>query len=894
MIMAKKMLYFVILCILAISANAGSVTWWGPVGGADGDWCVTDNWFEMVLPTSADDVYIDDIQAGNCVVDGGCTTECLYLYVGSTADLGDKGLIVNSGTVEIGQQLLLAWASGSSGKITINGGEIHEPVAQAFVGRMGTAVLEVNDGHFNASGKFILIGELTGSEGTMIINGGQVSCSTLHLARGGAAGSDNTGGNSYLVMNGGLLETVAIRQNLNNKGEGAVETKITLLGGEIKANDITIGLNSEFEIGGTGVLTLAGDDSAAIAGYVAEGKFYSSDGYKPPTIEVTTDEQNNTITVVTAELIGPEAWDPTPVTNTTVSSADINSLVLEWQAGSDAVEHDVYFGDDYDAVMAADVNTTGIYKGRQAATAWDVDITLALNGDYYWRIDEVDSEGSVVTGEVWEFDVESMLPLEYFETYADTAALQAVWNGSPELETTIVRSDAGAMKFVYDTTAAPYYDELTCTAPAITDFTAENVQSLRLSIRGMETNSPEMLYVGIADGSGNSATVMFDGEPADFIMYDWQVDSSGNPSWVDYYFDLGEFAAAGVDLTDVVSYSVGIGDGAAEGGTGTIYVDDIRLYTFICRQFDDDSDLTGNCEINLNDFVEIAQDWGMTGGSFEAAEPSVSPVIYYAFEDGTGGTPVDSSGNNFDGEIKLVEEYTGTSATWASDGVASSRWSGTGCLVLDGTYAIEVPTASLAGVTDEITFSIWAYGDPANQPNDNALILAAMNPDAENLHVFKFHAPWYTATGAPNYTWASSDDFLRWTVEQPGDFAGQWNHFALTKNVTEGTQKMYMNGVLMDQMNGAEDLSHAPDVTDFSIGGRFDFNKWVWYGKIDEFRMYDKELSQAEIVWLANEENIVQDLLSNADPSGDGVVGIADFELVAADWLEETLWPAVE
>ncbi|AQQ71363.1 hypothetical protein SMSP2_01736 [Limihaloglobus sulfuriphilus] len=890
--MAKKMLYFVSLFILTISVNAGSVNWWGPVGGADGDWCLTDNWFEMVLPTSADDVYIDDPGAGNCVVDGGCTTECLYLYVGSTADLADKGLIVNSGTVEVGQQVRLGWAAGSGGKLTLNGGTIYEPNSQNFLSRMGNAVLEINGGHYDLTTRFFLIGEFAPGTGTLNMNDGQITCGNFNLCRGNASTSP---GNGYVNMTGGLIQAAAVQFNPANRGtEGEFESKITLAGGEIKTNNLVMNLNSEFEIGGTGVLTLAGNDSAAVAGYVAEGKFYSSDGYKPPTIEVTTDDQNNTITVVTAELIGPEAWDPTPVNNTTVSSADINTLVLEWQAGSDAVEHDVYFGDDYDAVLAADTNTAGIYKGRQAATAWDVDITLALNGDYYWRVDEVDDQGGIVTGEVWGFDVESMLPLEYFETYADTEALQAVWNGSPELETTIVRSDAGAMKFVYDTTAAPYYDEVTCTSPAITDFTAENVQSLRLSIRGMETNSPEMLYVGIADGSGNSATVMFDGEPADFIMYDWQVDSDGSPSWVDYYFDLGEFAAAGVDLTDVVSYSVGVGDGAAEGGTGTIYVDDIRLYTFICRQFDGDSDLTGNCEINLNDFVEIAQDWGMTGGSFAAAEPAVSPVIYYAFEDGTGGTSVDSSGNSFDGEIKLVEEYTAASPTWAGDGVASSRWSGTGCLVLDGTYAIEVPTASLAGVTDEVTFSIWAYGDPANQPNDNALILAAMNPDVENLHVFKFHAPWYIASGAPNYTWASSSDFLRWTVEQPGDFAGKWNHFALTKNVTEGTQKIYKNGVLIAQMNGVEDLSHAPDVTDFSIGGRFDFNKWVWYGKIDEFRMYDKELSQAEIVWLANEENIVQDLVSNADPSGDGVVGIADFEIVAADWLEEILWPAAE
>jgi len=81
-------------------------------------------------------------------------------------------------------------------------------------------------------------------------------------------------------------------------------------------------------------------------------------------------------------------------------------ITLSWTAGLNAVSHDVYLSSYRDAVANADTSdTTGIYRGRQAATSHKPLETLFgwRAAPYYWRIDEVDSEGNITKGDVWTF-----------------------------------------------------------------------------------------------------------------------------------------------------------------------------------------------------------------------------------------------------------------------------------------------------------------------------------------------------------------------------------------------------------------------------------------------------------------------------------------------------------
>jgi len=76
-------------------------------------------------------------------------------------------------------------------------------------------------------------------------------------------------------------------------------------------------------------------------------------------------------------------------------------VVLNWTAGFNAVSHDVYFGTEFDHVSPSTVDN--VLVGQiQTGTNFDPG-RLYYNQTYYWRIDEVDSDGRIITGDVWMF-----------------------------------------------------------------------------------------------------------------------------------------------------------------------------------------------------------------------------------------------------------------------------------------------------------------------------------------------------------------------------------------------------------------------------------------------------------------------------------------------------------
>ena len=83
---------------------------------------------------------------------------------------------------------------------------------------------------------------------------------------------------------------------------------------------------------------------------------------------------------------------------------------------------------------------------------------------------------------------------------------------------------------------------------------------------GMLSNSAEPMYMAL-DGK---AVVYHDNPNATQII-----------TWTEWVISLQEFADKGIDLANVDSIAIGLGDRdnpQQPGGSGTIYFDDIRLY----------------------------------------------------------------------------------------------------------------------------------------------------------------------------------------------------------------------------------------------------------------------------------------------------------------------------
>jgi len=77
------------------------------------------------------------------------------------------------------------------------------------------------------------------------------------------------------------------------------------------------------------------------------------------------------------------------------------NTVLKWDAPKDAVTHKLYYGEDENAVRNANESSKE-FKGKLTTTIFPVS-NLYSGSTYYWRVDEVASNGDVTLGNVWSF-----------------------------------------------------------------------------------------------------------------------------------------------------------------------------------------------------------------------------------------------------------------------------------------------------------------------------------------------------------------------------------------------------------------------------------------------------------------------------------------------------------
>ena len=278
------------------------------------------------------------------------------------------------------------------------------------------------------------------------------------------------------------------------------------------------------------------------------------------------------------------AWSPNPGNGTMVEIGD--ALPLSWSAGDNASQHDVYFGTDKDAVANDDASdATGIYRGRQSTTRYNPPEGVEWGGGpYYWRIDESNTDGTIGKGKLWTFTVTDYLLVDDFEDYNNYPP-DEIWNtwidgfgdptngalvgygddvvqaGGDYTETTIVNSGAQSMPLFFDNNLVT--SEATRTLTPADNWTREGVAELSLWIRGESANSAEPVYVAL-----NGVAILHD-DPA----------IAQATSWTEWRIPLSAFADGGVNLAAINTVSVGLGDknNITAGGSGVLYVDDIRL-----------------------------------------------------------------------------------------------------------------------------------------------------------------------------------------------------------------------------------------------------------------------------------------------------------------------------
>ncbi|OHB75473.1 MAG: hypothetical protein A2Z25_21630 [Planctomycetes bacterium RBG_16_55_9] len=264
------------------------------------------------------------------------------------------------------------------------------------------------------------------------------------------------------------------------------------------------------------------------------------------------------------------------------------ATTLGWAPANSAASHQLYFGTDKDAVRSADT-TAPEYKGSKALGAENHNPgLLEANTAYYWRVDAVDGQGNAMKGPIWVFTTGSFILVDDFESYTDDdAAGQAIWqtwvdgfgiadNGAqvgyllpPYAEQTTVHSGSQSMPLLYVNEAGVTNSEAVKTLTSSRDWTQAGVAQLSLWFRGSSGNAAEPLYVAISNSAGAPAIVA-NGDP----------DAATARSWTQWRIPLQAFADQGINLSNVDKLGIGLGSksgAASAGGSGTVYIDDVRL-----------------------------------------------------------------------------------------------------------------------------------------------------------------------------------------------------------------------------------------------------------------------------------------------------------------------------
>jgi hypothetical protein len=254
--------------------------------------------------------------------------------------------------------------------------------------------------------------------------------------------------------------------------------------------------------------------------------------------------------------------------------------ILTWSPGVFADTHEVYFGADVASLELKGSGNLGSESYEPGQLEWST--------TYYWRIDEANNTNadSPWTGPLWSFTTANFLAVDDFESYNDldpsdpeSNRIFMAWldgfdnpaiNGSivghanaPFAEQTIVHGGSQSMPMSYDNAVGK--SEATLTLTSNRDWTVNGINTLTIWFRGSTDNAAENLYVALND----SAVVNHDNPNA-----------AMRGSWLQWDIDLQAFADQGVNLANVNSITIGLGNknNPVAGGAGMMYFDDIRLY----------------------------------------------------------------------------------------------------------------------------------------------------------------------------------------------------------------------------------------------------------------------------------------------------------------------------
>ena len=405
------------------------------------------------------------------------------------------------------------------------------------------------------------------------------------------------------------------------------------------------------------------------------------------------------------------------------------------------------------------------------------------------------------------------------------------------------------------TTCAAEFSDVTPTGAVAGQWQSQDI--------GIISNTAEPLYVALADSTGKVHVVNYP-DPNAVLLTTWQ----------EWNIDLQQFRNAGLNLASIKKMFLGLGNRTSPkaGGTGYLYVDDIRLYRPRCiaSLAKPVSDFSNNCEVDYPDLQILANNWLTSAYDVTPVAVSTAGLIAHYKLDGNANDSVGVYNGAAVGSRSYIAGKIGQAIDLDSIGDFVATTATPAMLGIDGnspkTVTAWVYTRSFSGG------GIFDMGDNINSQNFSLRTLTQPN---------RWRAQRY---GYPIYDF----DFT-----YPS--ANVWVHFALVYEGAAGGDKSwaYGNGELAGSQIAALNTTNGRP---FAIGV---WSNYYFDGLIDDVRIYNRALSQAEVASLAGRTGTFSQplylLLTPQDPAvnayNDGTINLADYALLVDMWLDELLWP---
>ena len=484
-----------------------------------------------------------------------------------------------------------------------------------------------------------------------------------------------------------------------------------------------------------------------------------------------------------------QARIPQPATQAT--GIDL-ATTLTWRPGREAASHKVYLGTDPNAVANGTV-------AAQTVTDHSFSPAGLLYGTtYYWKVDEVNAV--TYPGDVWSFTTTAFGVVDDFESYNDDdnriydAWIDGLTDGKSGSQVGYDAAPFAELKIIHGgKQSMPLkYDN---TAKSFSETVATFSPAQNWTANGVKSLS---LYFQGAAGNGGQLYVKINGTK---VSYNGGASDIAKPAWLPWNIDL---STVGGGVSKVTSLTIGI---EGSGSKGILYVDDIRLYP-------------------------------KTPEYITPVDPGKANLLaLYAFE----GNANDGSGHNLNGTVKQ--------ATF----VASNRIGGGSALQLQKAGYVDLGNPpALDFSTGDWALTAW-YKDKLTgiADADKGTIVSKGGDNTGG----KRYGLIVSETTSGVVTMVTDDDVTKYVVDSKSVTNDDQWHFVVGQRTAGTTLQIWIDGSLEGSVTipAAYDLSgtsqrdafigamtYQPDGTQYKL----------FSGLIDEVHIYNRSLSQGEIVFL--------------------------------------------